>query len=176
MKKPRSKSMRAYIKGRERHIKRMGEIVWHANQLQSGLFKVFWSILGTEKQGLALAIWHSFKSDAAQREMLEAVAASELPAKSRELKALKWICRQATYLSGAAQRFRAYRFDDVGHRKGHTARCRFLVGAEGSPSALQGRTASQTFARRGTRPFPPWHLCGHLRREDAPCPTAAIAA
>jgi hypothetical protein len=83
----------------------MGEIVWHANQLQSGLFKVFWSILGIGKQRLALGIWHSFKSDAAQREMLEAVAASELPAKSRELRALRWVCKEAAYLSGRRNDF-----------------------------------------------------------------------
>ncbi len=71
------------------------EALWAWNRLQSVLFDIFCSFIGTGEQKLqvAHAIWHMFQSDKNQREMLLSVAEASLPAGAKKLKQIRWLLK-----------------------------------------------------------------------------------
>jgi hypothetical protein len=86
----------------ERYARQVGEILYAWNELQSALFGVFWGLTetnDTHSHEIALAIWHSFQSDRAQREMLLAVAEAKLPPRSRAITSIRWLKRATDELA-----------------------------------------------------------------------------
>jgi hypothetical protein len=85
-------------RARERHALQVGEIIFAWNELQSALFGLFWGLTetnGPKSNEIALAIWHSFQSERAQRDMLLSVARAQLPPTSRSLTSIRWLVRAA---------------------------------------------------------------------------------
>jgi len=81
---------------KERHARRVGEIIFAWNELQSALFGLFWGLTdgnGRNSNEIALAIWHSFQSEKAQREMLLSFARAQLLPASRALTSIRWLVR-----------------------------------------------------------------------------------
>jgi hypothetical protein len=93
----------------KKHARHAGEIIWCWNLLNDHLFGIFVTtlgLLGTKRaHEIGHAVWNSFQSDKAQREMLLDVAKAAFPpipgvrAERRELAAIKWLVKQTENLS-----------------------------------------------------------------------------
>jgi hypothetical protein len=81
----------------------IGWVAYEWNRLQETLAELFSDAMGTDSQ-IALKLWHSQRSDLAQREMLRAAAEHRTAVASTELKlvwdAILWVTNEATKLSG----------------------------------------------------------------------------
>ena len=72
---------------------RIGQISWAWNNLHSCFFFLFYALSKAEDESalrIAHAIWHSFQSDRAQRDMVLAVAEQLFKPKSRMFGRIKW--------------------------------------------------------------------------------------
>src|ERR1700730_1437214 len=88
--------------GARKYARQMGEIALAWNALQDGLFILFWIVSTNRRQQeypIAHAIWHSFQSDKAQREMLLAVASANPLLPRKLVDHLKWLVKLTTDLS-----------------------------------------------------------------------------
>jgi len=78
------------------HARQVGEILWAWNLLQDALFGLFDAILNKDaaavyNMSVSSAVWHSFQSDKAQREMLLNLARAVFSPKSTFYKRIKWV-------------------------------------------------------------------------------------
>ena len=84
----------------------LAETLWAWNRTNSILLSLFCSIMDDKGQNdeVAKAIWHSFKSDSAQIEMLSAVSLAKFGKSSEKYKSIKWIVDNLTNIG----RYRNY--------------------------------------------------------------------
>lgn len=103
------------------------EVLWGWNRLHSALLDLFQSLIGQadneDSHNVASAIWHTFQSDKAQRDMLGNVAEAKLGQRSVKLKQIKWLLKKL-------DRFAPYRNAIV-----HTP-VTFSSHREGQPNAI----------------------------------------
>lgn len=83
------------------HAKRIGKIAWAWNELHS-LFQIFFAhFVDMAKLEFGISVWHALSSDAAQREILEALAKEKWGnTKNVTLCHLLWATKMAGRLSG----------------------------------------------------------------------------
>jgi hypothetical protein len=77
-----------------KHARQIGEIALAWNLLQDALFVLFWVVATQsrhEEHSKAHAIWHSFQSDKAQRDMLLATARADQRIPKKLLDHIKWV-------------------------------------------------------------------------------------
>lgn len=81
-----------------KHARQIGEVALAWNHLQDALFNLFWVFTteGTQKNKrdrwpISHAIWHSFQSDKAQREMLLVVVKADARVPQKLRGQIKWI-------------------------------------------------------------------------------------
>lgn len=81
------------------HARRVGEIVWAWNFLQSRLFQLFWILTTPTNHKIAHGIWHSIQSDKTQRELVMAAAKGALTDRPDRVEDIRWILDRAEALS-----------------------------------------------------------------------------
>jgi hypothetical protein len=69
---------------RLRYIQELGELIYAWNNMQELLAELFWVITGIPNGRIPLGVWHSTKSDRAQRDMLKAAALAAFAGESHE--------------------------------------------------------------------------------------------
>lgn len=106
LKVPRRTSARVR-KAASPYTRPLGELVWAANGLHSAFQFLFHATLRHESVSVvaAKAMWFSFKSDAAAREMLGAVIDAQLNPESEFYRETKWALHVANFLTGRRNDF-----------------------------------------------------------------------
>lgn len=81
------------------HAAELGGVLWAANWAQSGLYEIFRALVRELHPEIARAIWHSHRSDSAQRSLLKQVAREILVPTHTVLADILWVADRVDQLS-----------------------------------------------------------------------------